>query len=467
MENKPYLMIVEDDLGLQKQLKWALKSDYSILFADNKIEAMTLFKSHAPRVVVHDLGLPPDSKGVSEGRESIESILHHSPEAKIIVMTGKGDQRDAIDMVGLGAHDFLSKPVELKTLKLIIERAMFLSKLDNKFLAIREESSIEIDDDFVLPGVVGQSEVMRSVASRVKKVSKTSATIFIQGESGTGKELIARAIHSLSPRKEEPFIAINCAAIPESLLESELFGYEKGAFTGANKRTTGKIEQANAGTLFLDEIGDMAYDLQSKILRFLQERTIQRVGGSKDVSVDVRIVSATHQNLQYMIEEKQFRQDLYYRINEIEIQLPPLKARGGDIVLIARYLLEKFSRAHGKFDIEFSNDALNGIEKAEWKGNIRQLSNQINKSVILCDSNLISVEDVELGEISGEISSQFERDISLDNIPTLKSAKENIEFELVVKAMAANDNNVNSTAQLLGVTRQRVYELLKKHKIVQ
>ncbi len=460
MTSNKTILLVEDDPGLQKQLKWALKSDYEVLIASNRKSAQKLFKETIPAVVVHDLGLPPDERGVSEGKASVKQILKAYPNTRIIVMTGQGDEKDAIELVSLGAHDFFSKPVEVETLKMIIERAFFLHGLESQNNNHQRERSFD-QSLFVLPGVVGQSTIMQEIARRVKKVAKTSATTYIHGASGTGKELIARAIHILSDRKEKPFVAINCAAIPEALLESELFGYEKGAFTGANKKTIGKIEQANAGTLFLDEIGDMAYDLQSKILRFLQERSIQRLGGKHDISVDVRIISATHQDLDELIARQQFREDLLYRINEIEINLPEISERGDDIELISIHLLGKFAASHGKHNLKFTDSALSAIKRASWKGNVRQLSNQINRAVILSDSDYISLDDLEL-KTDKHI---FNEEETCDDIPTLKQAKDNAEIKTVLKALKANNNNVLETAKLLGISRQRVYELLKKHKI--
>ena len=459
MSDKTRVLIVEDDPGLQKQLKWALKSDFDLLLAENREQALQLFEKHQPPVVVHDLGLPPDERGVSEGHASIRQMLQQSPDTRIIIMTGKGDRKDAIELIGIGAHDFLGKPVDTDQLRLIIERAGFVSELQR---ASREaRSSVDNGDElYLLPGVIGRSRVMRQVAEMVRKVAPTLASTFIQGPSGSGKELIARAIHELSERASGPFVAINCAAIPESLLESELFGHEKGAFTGADKRSIGRIEQANGGTLFLDEIGDMAYELQAKILRFLQERIIQRVGGKTDIPVDVRVVSATHQDLGQLIADGRFREDLYYRINEFELLLPPLSERENDVELIARHLLHRFAESHQKGQLHFTEDALLAIRRHEWQGNIRQLSNVINKAVILSSAEWIGPDDLGL---AGD-SEDFDQ-ITLNNIPTLKQAREETELRLIMKAMRAHDNNVKDVAAHLGVSRQRVYELLRKHDI--
>ena len=459
MTDKQCVLIVEDDPGLQKQLKWALKADFDLVFADDREQALEQFDRRQPAVVVHDLGLPPDERGVSEGFASIQAMLQKSPRTRIIIMTGKGDRQDAIELIGLGAHDFLTKPVDIDQLRLIVERAGFVSELRQagEQLAANPQNDEEL---FLLPGIIGRSAVMRKVAEMVRKVAPTLASTFIQGPSGSGKELVARAIHELSDRADGPFVAINCAAIPESLLESELFGHEKGAFTGADRQVIGRIEQANGGTLFLDEIGDMAYELQAKILRFLQERTIQRVGGKKDIPVDVRVVSATHQKLDELIGEGRFREDLYYRINEFELRLPPLSERENDVELIAKHLLERFSESHNKPSMRLTEDALLAIRRNEWQGNIRQLSNVINKAVILSSGEWISAEDLGLETHADEFN-----DITLNNIPTLKQAKEETELRLIMKAMRANDNNVKEVASQLGISRQRVYELLRKHDI--
>ncbi len=458
MTEKQQVLIVEDDPGLQKQLKWALKSEFDLVFAGDREEALAVFERRQPAVVVHDLGLPPDERGVSEGYASVQSMLQKSPQTRIIIMTGKGDRDDAIELIGMGAHDFLTKPVDVDQLRLIIERAGFVSELQR---ARTEQSVADAGDSlFLLPGIIGRSAAMRKVADMVRKVAPTRASTFIQGPSGSGKELIARAIHELSDRADAPFVAINCAAIPDSLLESELFGHEKGAFTGADRQVTGRIEQANGGTLFLDEIGDMAYELQAKILRFLQERTIQRVGGKKDIPVDVRVLSATHQDLQQLIAEGRFREDLYYRINEFELRLPPLSERENDVELIARHLLERFAQSHEKKAMRFTEDAVLAIRRNPWQGNIRQLSNVINKAVILSSGEWISAEDLGLDERADEFDQ-----ITLNNIPTLKQAKEETELRLIMKAMRANDNNVKEVASQLGISRQRVYELLRKHDI--
>ena len=456
MSNK--LLIVEDDPGLLKQLKWALRANYELFFATDRLEAYKLFVEHKPSVVLHDLGLPPDESGVIEGKTSINAMLNYNPDTKIIVMTGKGDIGDAVDMIRSGAHDYFNKPVDLQSLKLVIERAWFLSKLEFETRGAKQN---DVLTEMLLPGVVGQSEAMQSIARLVKKVAKTSASVFINGESGTGKELIAQSIHKLSDRSHGPFAAINCAAIPENLLESELFGYEKGAFTGATARTIGKIESAAGGTLFLDEIGDMAYGPQSKILRFLQEKIIQRLGGREEIAVDARIISATHQDITQMIEEKAFRHDLFYRINEIEIKIPALVDRQDDIPLLANFFFRHYSKSHGKESMSFSDEALNAMSNFRWEGNVRQLSNIINKAIIISDQSQIGCDNLDLPLPAKKNFSNESHDVSM----TLKDAKKELEKALVLKALKSNNSNVQSTANMLGVSRQRIYEIMKKNKI--
>ncbi len=451
------LLIVEDDIGLQKQLKWALKGSYQLIFANDREQAHQLFIEHEPGIVLHDLGLPPDVSGVDEGITSVNAMLNLNSGVKIIVMTGKGEHENAVELIRIGAHDFFSKPVKLETLQLVIERAAYLNRLE---VEAKKQSPMDIQADMILPGIVGQDENMRSIATLVNKVAVTDATVCIQGESGTGKELIAQAIHNLSRRSCESFITINCAAIPEQLLESELFGYEKGAFTGAGNRNIGKIEAAAKGTLFLDEIGDMAYELQGKILRFLQEKTIQRLGGIKDITLDVRVISATHQDLQSLIKQKLFRTDLFYRINEIGISIPTLVERKDDIPLIANYLLQQYSRSQGKDGMSFSEDALLVMKSCRWEGNIRQLSGTINKAVILSENSIITTDDLGLGDLSGNPELN-----AAEQTMTLKDAKNLLEKDLVQRALDMNDSNVQQAANSLGVTRQRIYEILRKNNL--
>ncbi len=451
------LLIVEDDIGLQKQLKWALKASYQLLFASNREQAYQLFIEHRPSIVLHDLGLPPDANGIEEGMTSINAMLNFNSGVKIIVMTGKGEHENAVELIRIGAHDFFSKPVKLEMLQLVIERAAYLNRLEAE---AKEQPLIDDQTNMILPGIVGKSETMRSIATMVTKVAQTEATICILGDSGTGKELVAQAVHNFSNRSNEAFVTINCAAIPEQLLESELFGYEKGAFTGANNRNIGKIEAAANGTLFLDEIGDMAYELQAKILRFLQEKTIQRLGSNADIALDVRVVSATHQDLQSLIKQKLFRADLFYRINEIGINIPSLAERKSDIPLIANYLLQQFSRSQDKDGMSFSEDALQAIKSCHWEGNVRQMSGIINKAVILSENSIITTGDLDLDNSSAYSESNAGA-VSM----TLKDAKNLLERDLVSRALDRSDANVQEAADSLGISRQRVYEIINKNNL--
>ncbi len=451
------LLIVEDDMGLQKQLKWALKSNYELLFAENREQAYQIFVEHNPGIVLHDLGLPPDANGIDEGMASINAMLNFNSGVKIIVMTGKGEHENAVELIRIGAHDFFNKPVKLEMLQLVIERAAYLNSLEAE---AKIQPLIDDQDDMILPGIVGKSDNMRSVATLISKVAKTSATVCIQGESGTGKELVAQAIHNLSNRSSEPFVTINCAAIPEQLLESELFGHEKGAFTGAGNRKIGKIEAAANGTLFLDEIGDMAYELQAKILRVLQEKTIQRLGSNSDIALDVRVISATHQDLQDLIKQKLFRADLFYRINEIGVSIPSLAERKSDIPLIAKHLLQQYSHSQGRDGMGFSDEALQAIKACHWEGNVRQLSGVINKAVILSENSTITADDLGLSNLVDDPeSSTGEPDM------TLKDAKKLLEKNLVVRALEKKGATVQSAANSLGVTRQRIYEIIRMNNL--
>ncbi|MGB1110966.1 MAG: PEP-CTERM-box response regulator transcription factor, partial [Gammaproteobacteria bacterium] len=375
--NKRTLLIVEDDQGLQSQLKWAF-DEVEVLTAEDRASAIAQLRRGNPQVVTLDLGLPPDPDGTSEGFATLEEILQLAPETKVIIATGNDQRDNAVRAIGAGAYDFIEKPVDPEILNLIAQRAFRLHELEgrNRELARRGAQS-------PLDGVIASSESMLKVCRTIEKVAPTDATVLILGESGTGKELMARAVHDLGRRSSGPFVAINCAAIPENLLESELFGYEKGAFTGAAKQTKGKIEYANGGTLFLDEVGDLPQPLQSKLLRFLQERVIERVGGRQEIPIDVRVVCATHQKLDELISDGRFREDLFYRISEITVRIPALREREGDAVLIARSLLEKYARGNGGSVRGFSTDATAAIESHSWPGNVRELENRIKRAAIM------------------------------------------------------------------------------------
>jgi two-component system NtrC family response regulator len=441
-------LVVEDDLGLQSQLRWCFE-DYEVLVADDRESALAQLRRHEPPVVLQDLGLPPDAEGVSEGFATLEEALSMAPDTKVVVVTGHGDQENALRAVALGAYDFYEKPVETETLQLIVDRAYQMCELEQENQRLlRQESASPLD------GIVAASEKMLEVCRMVEKVAPTNATTLLLGESGTGKELLARALHSLSPRVEQPFVAINCAAIPENLLESELFGHEKGAFTGAVKQTLGRIEVADKGTLFLDEIGDMPLALQAKLLRFLQERVVDRVGGREEISVDVRVVCATNQNLDAAIKDGRFREDLYYRISEITIDIPPLRERKGERVMLARTLLEKFAAQQGRNLKGFSSDAQNAIQNYAWPGNVRELENKIKGAIIMAEGKQITAANLALNDTD-------------DTPPSLnlREVRRKAESEAIRRAVVHSSGNISKAAKTLGITRPTLYDLLEKYEI--
>ncbi len=447
-DEKPKLLIVEDDLGLQKQLKWCF-DEYEVLAATTRTEALALLRRFEPRVVLQDLGLPPDAEGVEEGMHTLREILSLAPQTKVIVVTGNNDRDNAVRAVSSGAYDFYSKPVDTDVLRLIVSRAFHIQALEEQNRQLR-------DSQFNAPfeGLIATDEAMIKVCRMVEKVGRTDASVLILGESGTGKELIARALHSQSPRKAARFVAINCAAIPEQLLESELFGHERGAFTGAVKQTIGKVELAEGGTLFLDEIGDMPLALQAKLLRFLQNRVIERVGGRQEIAVDVRVVCATNKDLQTLIAEQQFRQDLYFRIGEVTINVPPLRERRGGATVLAHAMLRKFSGVQGKPKRGFSEDALAALEAYSWPGNVRELENKVKTAMIMAEGVLITAEDLGLKDgANGEL------------LFNLKEVRSRAERQAIQQALSITDGNISRTAELLGVSRPTLYDLLNKYGI--
>ena len=446
--NKQKLLIVEDDPGLQSQLRWCFE-DYEVLVAENREAAVAELRRHEPVVVLQDLGLPPDAEGVSEGFATLEETLTIAPDTKVIVVTGHGDQENALKAVSLGAHDFYQKPVETETLQLIVQRAYQMSALEHENRRLlKQESRSPLD------GIVAVSPKMLEVCRMIEKVGPTTATTLLLGESGTGKELLAHALHSLSDRVDRPFVAINCAAIPENLLESELFGHEKGSFTGAVKQTLGKVEVADGGTLFLDELGDMPLGLQAKLLRFLQERVIERVGGREEISVDVRVVCATNQNLDTAIADGRFREDLYYRVSEITIPIPPLRERTGGRLILARTLLEKFAAKQGREFKGFSTDAQNAIQSYAWPGNVREMENKIKGAVIMADGKYVTAEDLSLEAVES-------RPPSLN----LREVRKEAEGEAIRRALVHASGNISKAAKLLGITRPTLYDMLEKYGI--
>ena len=444
------LLIVEDDPGLQSQLRWCFEQ-YEVLAAEDRPSAIAQVRRHQPHVVLQDLGLPPDPAGVSEGLASLVAILEIAPHTKVIVITGNGDRDNAVKAVGLGAYDFYQKPVDTDVFGLIVERAYRMYELEdeNRRLLLRQDSS-------PLEGMIATSDRMLQICRLVEKVAPTDVTVLLLGESGTGKELLARAVHALSARADRPFVAINCAAIPETLLESELFGYEKGAFTGAAKQTRGKIEHANNGTLFLDEVGDMPLALQAKLLRFLQQRVIERVGGHQEIPVDVRVVCATHQDLPELIKQGRFREDLYYRVNEVCARIPPLREREGDVIVLARALLDKFARQHKRTLRGSSQDAIQALQAYPWSGNVREMENKIKRAVILAERSLLTAKDLELDGLT------------IPSLPAnLRQVRDQAERQAIQRALSMDDGNVSRAAELLGISRPTLYDLMNKHGLKQ
>jgi two-component system, NtrC family, response regulator len=442
------LLIVEDDLGLQKQLKWSYE-DFEVHCASNRDEALALLRSIEPDVVTLDLGLPPDPDGVTEGFATLDEMLKLKPDLKIIVASGHGAKESAMRAISAGAWDFYQKPVDIDELHLIVRRAFHVRELEMQNLKLMEPDA---DGEKLLGSIITGSAEMLKVCRTVERVAPTDASVLLLGASGTGKELLAQGLHKASNRNDKPFVAINCGAIPENLLESELFGHEKGAFTGAIKTTEGKIELANGGTLFLDEVGDIPLPLQVKLLRFLQERVIERIGGRKTIAVDVRIVCATHRNLNQMIAEQSFRDDLYYRLAEISINIPSLKERTGDATLLAKHFLSKFAREMNPQIKGFSTSALTAIDQSDWPGNVRELENRIKRAVIMAEGKFVTAPDLEFAEE--------------DALPiNLKAAREMADRKAIRRAISRTEGNISSAAKLLGVSRPTLYDLLKQYEL--
>ncbi len=447
-EQSRKLLIVEDDPGLLSQLRWCFEG-YDVFTAEDRETAIAELRRHEPTVVLQDLGLPPRPEGVEEGLATLRDTLKLAPHTKVIVVTGNGDQENALTAIAQGAYDFYEKPVDTDTLKLLVDRAFNISELETEIRRLQNQVN-----ESPLDGIIASSEVMLAVCRMIEKVAPTDVTTLLLGESGTGKELVARALHRLSPRAEQNFVAINCAAIPENLLESELFGHEKGAFTGAVKQTHGKIEIANGGTLFLDEIGDMPPALQAKLLRFLQERVIERVGGRQEISVDVRIVCATNQNPEILIKENLFREDLYYRVSEITINIPPFREREEERLILARTFLQKYSKQQRRPLNGFTDDAVTAIESYSWPGNVRELENKIKGAVIMADGKLVTAAD--LGLSAGEGQSE-----SLN----LREVRQSAESKAIRVALTRNYGNISKAAELLGITRPTLYDLMHKYNL--
>ncbi|QSP93697.1 PEP-CTERM-box response regulator transcription factor [Marinobacter salinisoli] len=445
------LLIVEDDPGLQSQMRWCFSDDLEVTVASDRDSALTALRRVEPDVVTLDLGLPPDPGGATEGFSLLEEILRLSPTTKVIVVTGREDKENAVKAIGMGACDFYQKPLDADILTFVVNRAFRLAELEreNEYLATQRSGTS-------IKGIVAASPQMLAICRTLEKVAPTDVTTLISGETGTGKELLARALHDLSHRADKSFAAINCAAIPENLLESELFGFEKGSFTGATHTKKGKIESANGGTLFLDEIGDMPMALQAKLLRFLQERVVDRVGSVQPIPVDVRVVCATHRDVRALIDAGEFREDLYYRISEITLDVPPVRERDGDALVIAQSLLKSLGKQMDRPSLTFSEDAANAINTYAWPGNVREMINKVKRATIMADGKRVTAEDLEL------VSTDTPAGQTQLN---LRQVRETAERQAILQALRACNFNIAQTSRLLGITRPTLYNLTDKYRI--
>ena len=442
----PKLLIVDDDEDIRTQMKWALAQDYQVFLAGDRASAMEVMDREQPPVVTLDLGLPPRPAHVEEGFAALGEMLSADPFIKVLIITGRGEKEHALRAVGEGAYDFLYKPVEIDELKVVLKRAFYIAALEREHHFLQRQAGEE-----GFQGMLGGSPQMQEVFATVRKVATTEAPVLIVGESGTGKELVAQAIHHLSPRKEGSFIVINCGAIPETLLESELFGHEKGAFTGAHIQRKGRIEAARGGTLFLDEIGELSLALQVKLLRYLQEQVIERIGGREQIRVDARVITATNRDLKQAMKTGTFREDLYFRLAVVCIEMPLLRDREGDIFMLAKGFLNRYAEEAKRRITGFTNQAMRAIENYSWPGNVRELENRIKRAVIMAEGTKICPTDLELGIHHAK-----------DEYLNLKEAREAMEKELIQKALARTKDNVTRAAEILGISRPTLYELMEK-----
>ena len=445
---KHTILIVEDDEDIRTQMTWALATDYDVVVAADQSEALAAFNTRHPVVTLLDLGLPPRPNDADVGMAALASLLALDPLAKVIIVSGQGDRQNAIRGVGAGAYDFLCKPVDMDELRLVLQRCIYVAELEREYRALQETQRAESFED-----MLGTSAQMQAMFNLVRKVAPTTAPVLILGESGTGKEMVAQALHRRGPQKHGPFVAINCNAIPENLLESELFGYEKGAFTGAQTQRRGHIESAAGGTLFLDEVGELPLTVQVKLLRFLQEKRFQRVGGRQEIQSDARVVAATNRNLQESVRAGTFREDLYFRMAVVVVHVPPLQERGEDVGLLAREFLHRYSAQHGKHGLTFTPDALRAINLHPWPGNVRELQNCVQRAVIMAESRRVTANDLEVTSASATLP------------PTLKEARESVEREMVQGALRRHAGRITSAASDLGISRPTLYELMEKLRI--
>ncbi|MFK7962882.1 MAG: PEP-CTERM-box response regulator transcription factor [Burkholderiaceae bacterium] len=443
-DTRPVLLVIEDDLGLQKQMRWSFDR-FNVVFAEDRESAITQVRRHEPAVITLDLGLPPDTDSSEEGFSVLEEILSLAPSTKIVAITGQNDRDNALRAIATGAYDFFSKPFDAETLGLVVDRAFNVAELERE-----NERRSTFANTMPIEGLITRDPGMIKLCRQIEKLAPTDASVLLFGESGTGKEVLARSLHTQSPRKDNRFVAINCAAIPEALLESELFGHEKGAFTGAVKQTAGKIEMAAGGTLFLDEIGDLPMSLQAKLLRFLQDRVIERVGGRTEIAVDLRIICATHRNLRDQIENGQFREDLYYRLTEMVVTIPPLRDRAGDAPLLARAFVKRFTQQQKREKLFLRDDAIQAIADYNWPGNVRELENCIKRAVIMADANSIGAEDLGINQ-------------NIDHPAlNLRHVRDDAERKAVLRAMAQSGGNIARASELLGISRPTMYDLLNR-----
>jgi two-component system NtrC family response regulator len=445
---KPTLLIVDDDEAIRTQMKWALSEDYDVCFAQDRREALDAFEAHSPAVTLLDLGLPPRPNDSDEGLAVLSDLLAIDNTAKVIIISGQSEKGNAIEAVGAGAYDFLCKPVEMEELRLLLRRCNHVVELEKEYHKLQQSQRCDVFED-----MLGTSPQMQAVFAFIRKVAGTNAPVLLLGESGTGKEMAAAAIHRRSTRKDGPFVAINCNAIPESLLESELFGHEKGAFTGAHVQRKGLLETASGGTLFLDEIGELPPAIQVKLLRFLQEQRLQRVGGRQEIQVDTRLVAATNANLKELIDNGKFREDLYFRLAVVTIRLLPLRERGKDIVFLAREFLQRYASQNGAAKMVFAPDALRAMTRYSWPGNVRELQNRVKRGVIMASGSRVSAKDLEL---------DHGKEAAASLATTLRQAREHVEREMVEQALKKNSGKITSAAADLGISRPTLYELMEK-----
>lgn len=444
---KKIVLVVDDDEHIRKQIRWAITKEYDVLLAENRESALKICQERHPGVMTLDLGLPPDPHGSSEGLKTLEEMLQINPRMKVIVITGNQEKDNALKAIAIGAYDFQHKPVEVDELKIVLRRAYNLYELEGEVKKFQAQKAQE----HAFEGIIGEAASMKTIFSMIEKVATTDASILVTGESGVGKELVANAIHTKSLRAQEPFIPINCAAIPESLLESELFGYERGAFTGANARKVGKFELANKGTLFLDEMGELGQPLQSKLLRFLQDQIIERVGGKTLIQLDVRVIAATNRNLEEHLKSGLFREDLYFRLNEIHITVPPLRLRENDALMLAKKFLHDFATENNRTIKGFTSQAEKLVLEYAWPGNVRELRSKIKRAVVMAEGSLVTPEDMDIKPQTP--------------VPTLKEARDKLEYQMISDSLERNKGNITQAAKDLGVTRPTLHDLLKKHGI--